>query len=73
MADNDPKTVYIERRSGGGLMAIVALVALIVIAALAYTYIESNNNKNDAISTAAGKVGDAAQDVGQSAKDATDQ
>lgn len=69
MADNDPKTVIVER-SGGGLTAIIAILALIVIASGAYVYVESNNNKNDAISTAADKVGDAAQDAGDAAKDA---
>jgi len=69
MASEDPKTVIVDRR-GGGMTAIIAILALIVIALGAYMYVQSNDNKNDAISTAADKVGDAAQDVGDAAKDA---
>ncbi|HZV17679.1 MAG TPA: hypothetical protein VFF84_03205 [Sphingobium sp.] len=65
----DPKTVIIERR-GGGMTALIALLAVIVIAIGAYMYVESNNDKNDAISNAAHKVGDAAKDTADAVKDA---
>ena len=65
----DPKTVIIERR-GGGMTALIALLAVIVIAIGAYMYVESNNDKNDAIFNAAHKVGDAAKDTADAVKDA---
>jgi uncharacterized protein HemX len=65
----EPKTVIVER-SGGAMTALIALLAVIVIAIGAYMYVESNKNKNDAISHAAQQVGDAAQDAAGAAKDA---
>jgi len=65
----EPRTVIVERR-GGGMTALIALLAVIVIAIGAYMYVESNKTKNDAVSDAAQKVGDAAQDTADAVKDA---
>ncbi len=70
MAGNEPNTVIVER-SRGGMTAIIALVALVIIAATAYFLVSKSEHKDDAISSAAKQVGDAAQDVGDAAKDAT--
>ncbi len=68
MAD-EPREVIIER-SGGGLTAIVAIIVIALIAVGAFALIQSQNNKNDAVATAAHQVGDAAKDVGDATKDA---
>ena len=69
MATEDPKTVIVER-SGGGMTAIIALIALVILAVGGYMLIESRSQKDDAISTAARQVGDAAQQAGDAAQEA---
>jgi len=65
-------TVVVERRGGGaGLLIGLVLVIALVIGGLYLVNQNSRENaKTDAITDAAGKVGDAAQDVGGAAKDA---
>jgi hypothetical protein len=65
-------TTVVERRgSGAGILIGLAVLILVVVGAL---YLINQNNreaiKTDAVTSAAGKVGDAAKDVGDAAKDA---
>jgi len=68
----EPRTVIVERSGRGGMTAIIAIVALLIIAAGGYMLIESQSEKNDAVSTAAEQVGDAAEDVGDAARSTTE-
>ena len=65
-------TTVVERRgSGAGLLIGLAVLILVVVGAI--YFINQNNRENvktDAITEAAGSVGDAAKDVGDAAKDA---
>jgi len=70
MATEDPKVVIVERSNGSGMTAIIAILALLIIAVGAYMFISSDARKDDAISTAAGQVGDAAEKAGDAVQDA---
>ncbi|MBU0554643.1 MAG: hypothetical protein KKD64_00860 [Alphaproteobacteria bacterium] len=70
MAD-EPKTVIVERSRGSNATPIIAIIALLILAVGGYFLLQSQDNKNDAVSTAASQVGDAAQDVGDAAQSAT--
>jgi uncharacterized protein HemX len=66
-------TTVIERRGGGGAGLLIGLAVLILVVVGALYLINQNsreNAKTDAITSAAGSVGDAAKDVGGAAKDA---
>jgi uncharacterized protein (UPF0333 family) len=70
MATESNREVIIERSGGNGLTAIIAILIIALIAAGAFVLIRENSNKNDAISTAAGQVGDAAEKAGDAAQEA---
>lgn len=70
MATEEPRTVIVERSGGNGMTAIIALLVIALIAVGAYFLISRENNKDNAVSSAAQQVGDAAQDVGDAAQDA---
>ena len=67
---SEPNKVIVEKSGNGALVAILALIVIALVAFGGYSLIQSENNKDNAISTAADKVGDAAQDVGDAAQDA---
>ncbi len=69
---SEPKQVIVEPSSNSALTIIVALVVVALIGVAAYSLIESRNDKDSAIATAAHQVGDAAQKAGDAAKDAAD-
>ena len=52
MAD-EPREVIVERSTGGGLMTIVALLIVALFAVGAFALIQSRDNRDDAIVTAA--------------------
>ena len=67
-------TTVVERRSGSGMGAIVALIVGL-LAVLVIGYFLMNMNRNDAIESnavagAAESVGNAADNIGQAARDA---
>lgn len=69
------RTTIIERRSGGGTGIILAVALLVAVAVGAYFLLNNSRNDNlktDAVTTAAGSVGDAADRVGDTAKKAGD-
>lgn len=66
---DEPREVIVERSTGGGLMAIVAILVIALLAVGAFALIQSRNNRDDAIATAAHQVGDAAQKAGDAAQD----
>lgn len=65
-----------EPRSGGGAATWVIVLLLIVLAAVAFWFFSGTRGseiaKDDAISQAAGQVGDAAQEAAGAAKQAAD-
>ncbi|MBO9575125.1 MAG: hypothetical protein J7494_05265 [Sphingobium sp.] len=67
---NESDKVIVEKSSGGPLVAILAILVIALIAVGAYSLIQNQNHKDASISTAAEKVGDAAQDAGEAAKTA---
>ena len=69
MAD-EPNQIIVEKSGNGAMVAILALLVIALVAFGGYSLIQSQNHKDNAISTAADKVGDAAQDVGSAAQDA---
>ncbi|WP_033074392.1 hypothetical protein [Sphingopyxis sp. MWB1] len=73
-AGNTHTTTIVDRdakRGGGGLiMGAIALIALAVLAFLAFEFLGNDRVETQAISDAAQKVGSAAEDVGQAAHDA---
>ncbi|OYY72328.1 hypothetical protein [Sphingomonas sp. 28-63-12] len=74
MADNEPNTVIVERRSSGtGL--IIGVILILLVAVAAYFVVNQTRNDNlrtDAISSAAQDVGDSAKKVGDAADKAVD-
>lgn len=54
----------VVKTGSSNLGLIVVVVALLVLAAVGFMFYQSESSKNDAVSSAAGAVGDAAQDVG---------
>jgi len=72
--DSGPNPVIVERRGGSGMGAVIALV-IGLLAVLVIGYFLMNMNRNDAIESnavagAAESVGDAADNIGQAARDA---
>jgi hypothetical protein len=70
-------TTVVERRSGSGMGAIVALI-IGLLAVLVIGYFLMNMNRNDAIESnavagAAESVGNAADNIGDAARDAVPQ
>lgn len=77
MTDNRsdaPNVTVVERRGGGGAMIIglVLLIGIVIGAFFLFNQAKNDNLKTNAVTSAAGKVGDAAKDVGDSAKKATE-
>lgn len=71
-SDGGGETVVVQRGgSGGGILIGFAILILVVIGAV-YLFNQNSreNARTDAVTQAAGKVGDAAKDVGDAAKDA---
>ena len=72
MADmNRPTDVVVVEKSGGGVAMVLVVLLLIVAGIGLYLYNENNRSnivRNDAITHAVKQVGNAAQDVGDSAK-----
>lgn len=73
-SEGEPHTTVVERRSGGAGWIIAVIL---VIAAIAGIFLFNEFNRTEAIETeavteAAGQVGDAAQEVGDAAQQAAD-
>ncbi|WP_426024358.1 hypothetical protein [Brevundimonas sp. PWP3-1b1] len=67
-------TTVVERRSGSGMGAIVALIiGLLAVLVIGYFLMNMNNNEaveSNAIAGAAESVGNAADNIGEAARDA---
>lgn len=77
MTDNrsdGPNVTVVERRGGGGglIIGLVLLVGIVIGAFFLLNQSKNDNLRTDAVTSAAGKVGDAAKDVGESAKKAAE-
>ena len=66
-------TTVVERRGSGAgiIIGLAVLIAVIIGAVYLYNQNERENLKTNAVTTAADKVGGAAKDVGDAAKEAT--
>jgi len=69
---SDDKVVLVKEGGGSGnwLIALVLLVAIVIGTLVALKFADSNAAKNDAVSQAAGQVGNAAEEVGDAAQKA---
>jgi len=70
-----PNTTVVERSGGGGGALIFGLILLFAIGIGAFFLFDMNKSetrKDDAVSEAAGKIGDSAQKVGDAAGKAAD-
>jgi len=69
-----PGTTVIERRGGGGGV-IMGIIAIALIAAIAFFLFDMNKGetrKDNAVTEAAGKVGDSAKKIGDAAEKAAE-
>lgn len=68
-----PGTTVVERRGGGGV--IMGIIVIALIAAIAFFLVDMNKGetrKDEAVTEAAGKVGDSAKKIGDAAERAVD-
>lgn len=74
-ADGSTTIVHETRRSGGGAGWAIAVLLLVALIAGFWLFNQSSRSeiaKDNAITSAATKVGNAAESVGEAAKDAAD-
>lgn len=67
MATEEPRTIIVERSRSGATL-VIGLMVVAIIAVAAYFLTEQDRRKDNAITTAAEQVGDAAKDVGDAAQ-----
>ena len=69
---SDDKVVLVKEGGGSGnwLIALVLLAAVVIATVVGLRYVNSNAAKNDAVTQAAGQVGNAAEEVGDAASKA---
>lgn len=69
-----PGTTVVERRGGGGgvILGIVAIALIAVVAFFLFDMNKGESRKDDAVAEAAGKVGDSARKIGDAAEKAAD-
>ncbi|WP_260923832.1 hypothetical protein [Novosphingobium sp. 9] len=68
-------TTIVRERSGSGMGVVLAVILLVAAIAAIYVFNQQSTSevaKNDAVTQAANKIGNAAADVGEAAKQAAD-